>query len=161
MPVPAHPDFNPRPSYEGRLSDASKPTTAYLFQSTPLIRGATRHGFHHRYQLGISIHAPHTRGDRSTPICSSTMSNFNPRPSYEGRLGATDGLPGDMQFQSTPLIRGATYEVRAAYHTDCISIHAPHTRGDVVILEDAIVCINFNPRPSYEGRRWHNLCQGC
>ena len=34
------------------------------------------------------------------------------------------------RFQSTPLIRGATWVLSANYNAQIISIHAPHTRGD-------------------------------
>ena len=36
------PDFNPRPSREGRLPGSNARATAAVFQSTPLSRGATR-----------------------------------------------------------------------------------------------------------------------
>ena len=56
--------------------------------------------------------------------------DFNPRPSYEGRLGA-------VPRGRAPLL---------------ISIHAPHTRGDPLILRMLLLPTHFNPRPSYEGR---------
>ena len=56
--------FNPRPSYEGRLSMLAAYLPVPLFQSTPLIRGATRASKARRNRRMISIHAPHTRGDR-------------------------------------------------------------------------------------------------
>ena len=100
--------FNPRPSYEGRHDDWESYNYNYLFQSTPLIRGATRY-------INTIYHC---------------CTYFNPRPSYEGRhhlLGEHDRL---VIFQSTPLIRGATgVEQRHRRHIT-ISIHAPHTRGD-------------------------------
>ena len=61
-----------------------------IFQSTPLIRGETRR--HKRWK------------DRQ---------NFNPLPSYEGRLKAISRIQGATEFQSTPLIRGETEDVRA------------------------------------------------
>ena len=36
------------------------------------------------------------------------IANFNPRPSYEGRLNSSNGVYYRVKFQSTPLIRGAT-----------------------------------------------------
>ena len=89
------------------------------------------------------------------------------------------------EFQSTPLIRGATTRPRLvtvlsmrisihAPHTRSdkpdvkhiqkiprISIHAPHTRSDLFVHPEKTQIIkNFNPRPSYEERhlrveRWH------
>ena len=58
--------------------------------------------------MSISIHAPHTRGDR-----------------YEIGL-----LEIARKFQSTPLIRGATDYLEELLDLGRISIHAPHTRGD-------------------------------
>ena len=78
--------------------------------------------------------------------------HFNPRPSYEGRRGLWTRAMDGCEFQSTPLIRGATLAINEA--VSCmefqstplirgaterglrrdaggrISIHAPHTRGD-------------------------------
>ena len=84
----SHAHFNPRPSYEERLAAFRYVVNAILFQSTPLIRGATgsadgydpkttdfnprpsyeerHHGLFPRYRHGISIHAPHTRSDSHT-----------------------------------------------------------------------------------------------
>ena len=33
-----------------------------------------------------------------------------------------------------------------------ISIHVPHTRDDIAVQPLQQVCIDFNPRPSHEGR---------
>ena len=128
--------FNPRPSYEGRLLDIllgyaaavfqstplirgatvtmSDVMSEITFQSTPLIRGATAAVRKARSRCRISIHAPHTRGDGVAEVGDVLVGDFNPRPSYEGRLTATSVL------QATPY---------------------------------------FNPRPSYEGRRL--VCNGC
>ncbi len=102
------------------------------FQSTPLMRGATRppsagrrwsSGFNPRPScegrrecvgswrraLCVSIHAPHARGD--------SISFFD--------------LNYELTFQSTPLMRGAT-----SNPTACADARS-----------------SFNPRPSCEGRR--------
>ena len=80
------------------------------FQSTPLMRGETVH----------------------TATLANCDKNFNPLPSYEGRLlSALSTMCILHKFQSTPLMRGETgWEVRVrAYLSD------------------------FNPLPSCEGRR--------
>ncbi len=123
--------FNPRPSYEGRQPISDTPFQKDLFQSTPLIRGATRPG----------------TATRATRI------HFNPRPSYEGRLkGFFKDAAKMMKFQSTPLIRGATRARHRRQAAQRISIHAPHTRGDTWSSANPCRHRNFNPRPSYEGR---------
>ena len=57
-----------------------------LFQSTPLIRGETVLVVYVHNLSFISIHSPHTRGDSATPIPMGLPVDFNPLPSYEGRL---------------------------------------------------------------------------
>ena len=56
---------------------------------------------------------------------------FNPRPSCEGRRALLDGETITREFQSTPLMRGATSIVKCGV----VTAHC------------------FNPRPSCEGRR--------
>ena len=127
---PAPQYFNPRPSYEGRRHHlAHRDCDRRISIHAPHTRGDGAFVAVYCDRL-ISIHAPHTRGDcaRTTPI--SQHSYFNPRPSYEGRLLARDNTIPTEQFQSTPLIRGATGGRQA---------RRPHER-------------HFNPRPSYEGR---------
>ncbi len=101
------------------------------FQSTPLIRGATRHdGRLRRIRDVISIHAPHTRSDEWTDW-NTGEAQFQSTPLIRG---ATEGgrlLTETHEFQSTPLIRGATYSQDSEEEVwQDISIHAPHTRSD-------------------------------
>ena len=79
-----------------------------LFQSTLLMRGATRCG---------------CRSDGS-------RSYFNPRSSCEERRGRLVMAQAWAKFQSTLLMRGATtpYKEQSTVHQ--ISIHAPHARSD-------------------------------
>ncbi len=112
--------FNPRPSCEGRLKRPHANRRLSLFQSTPLMRGATSVG-----------RAPPTlsRCFNPRPSCEGrphgyihlrvVVPRFNPRPSCEGRLTATANLVFPYLFQSTPLMRGAT----AIY---CTAINSNH-----------------------------------
>ena len=146
--------FNPRPSCEGRLvrprlvgvgvvvsihapharGDASVSALGvepFVFQSTPLMRGATashsstlitslrfnprpscegrRQTLLHVQMRGrVSIHAPHARGDASRNPFPARPTSFNPRPSCEGRPEVGDEREPVCEFQSTPLMRGAT-----------------------------------------------------
>ena len=146
-------NFNPLPSYEGR-------------QLHPDLHP----------DLGdISIHSPHTRGDKPYSKNLFTNPNFNPLPSYEGRRlrGALHRAP--RRFQSTPLIRGETRLALSIPFVQTISIHSPHTRGDsarfsCLTTEQVFQSTpltrgetgwttplqaarrNFNPLPSHEGR---------
>ena len=84
------------------------PPPVAVFQSTSLLRGTTR----------------------CTSLPDSRFSNFNPRPSCEGRRGCKNTSP--------PVSR--------------ISIHVPLARDDGRTRCGYIATPNFNPRPSCEGR---------
>ena len=130
---PATQNFNPRPSYEGRLAHRRGRRSSSRFQSTPLIRGATLPHRHVRLVVAISIHAPHTRGD----------------------LVHSLGLEAyDLISIHAPHTRGDVHQCYGLTDLD-ISIHAPHTRGDRLMLCLVALKLYFNPRPSYEGRLAH------
>ncbi len=148
--------FNPRPSYEERpAACAVVPATGVIFQSTPLIRGAT---------LKKAKKSSIAKSFQSTPLIRGATPlelEYLPTGQFQSTpliRGATGGKPnvgtGETAFQSTPLIRGATvgfsagataagnfnprpsYEERprdkaALESARKISIHAPHTRSDV------------------------------
>ena len=144
--------FNPRPSCEGRLIPKTIANQIIKFQSTPLMRGATRvtsppagtDGFQSTplmrgatdgrlvepHALVVSIHAPHARGDARAARYRPPTRRFNPRPSSEGRLLRCLSHLVIIKFQSTPLMRGATASCGTARPWWPVSIHAPHARGD-------------------------------
>ena len=169
--------FNPLPSHEGRLQAFLDSTATPIFQSTPLTRGETlvvlACGSHpsdfnplpshegrlvaevnKRFPAVISIHSPHTRGDRVRRplVLFHAISIHSPhtRGDAESGCGASGHdisihsphTRGDMslliilmvmeQFQSTPLTRGETSAGDGARCRANISIHSPHTRGDLV-----------------------------
>ena len=124
-------NFNPRSSCEERLIRYDTVPIHAQFQSTLLMRGATKqssaaavlldisiHAPHarsdaprqaaHARKARISIHAPHARSDTSRRTSGRRMANFNPRSSCEERR---------------PLRRNMADAV-------VISIHAPHARSD-------------------------------
>ena len=102
--------------------------------------------------LSISIHAPHTGGDRRPEgTCGQLIISIH-APHTGG-----DGLPPARRgwvkaFQSTPPIRGATTGETKDRAAIIISIHAPHTGGDARPKTLKALLINFNPRPPYGGR---------
>ena len=87
-------------------------------------------GQHPRHRKIISIHAPHTGGDK----LGMDTGNFI------------------YAFQSTPPIRGATRGRQGFPIYPGISIHAPHTGGDDHKDLQGSVPDDFNPRPPYGGR---------
>ena len=122
--------FQSTPLIRGATCDGSTSAMiSSLFQSTPLIRGATSGTRRFVMDSNISIHAPHTRGDRVRRHGALRLHDFNPRPSYEGRL-PQDAVPAmSIDFNPRPSYEGRRipeHEIRAAVY--------------------------FNPRPSYEGR---------
>ena len=146
-------NFNPLPSYEGRL-------------------GFVHHPFRPRV---ISIHSPHTRGDTCWKSWRRRKTHFNPLPSHEGRRKYHQGKPvharfqstpltrgetltaaikpESTKFQSTPLTRGETRPLRQCVNPSAdISIHSPHTRGDYTAHPSPKWAYHFNPLPSHEGR---------
>ena len=123
-------NFNPRSSYEERLNGSIILGYIFLFQSTLLIREATRRG-----SVGYgSVLDFNPRTSYEERPCrarhSQRPSNFNPRSSYEERLSAA----------------------QEAWQQVTISIHAPHTRSDQGIFISSSSHLNFNPRSSYEER---------
>ena len=80
------------------------------FQSTLLMRGATRPRQSGRDLRKISIHAPHARSDSFRTGHIDFQHNFNPRSSCEERPGFSLIYINTVIFQSTLLMRGATHE---------------------------------------------------
>ena len=79
-----------------------------IFQSTPLIRGATSKATWERVQV-----------------------NFNPRPSYEERpANACKGSLVWPDFNPRPSYEERPSSCHMGNYPTRISIHAPHTRSD-------------------------------
>ena len=119
-----------------------------LFQSTLPVRGAThllpwglrpqRH-FNPRSPYGerlvlllprlknlrISIHAPRTGSDCHDRSTASRHLYFNPRSPYGERPSHIGPSTGQLGFQSTLPVRGATMCARNPIQSESISIHAP------------------------------------
>ena len=106
--------FNPRPSCEGRRLHLPQVLWFLWFQSTPLMRGATRFVTHDEGVMAVSIHAPHARGDRSRLRSIVTCCSFQSTPLMRGATTYTFTHDSAGEFQSTPLMRGATYQRRRA-----------------------------------------------
>ena len=60
----------------------------------------------------------------------SSVHDFNPLPSCEGRRFCRFASLQTPRFQSTPLVRGETWLELKIHPYKCISIHSPHARGD-------------------------------
>ena len=144
------------------------------FQSTPLMRGATVdrcrivgvagvsiHAPHARGDLQsvyvfllprVSIHAPHARGDTCPLRAPAARKRFNPRPSCEGRpQGANRGL-APSRFNPRPSCEGRP-STFLAYATSSSFQSTPLMRGATPPCKpERRQRRCFNPRPSCEGR---------
>ena len=124
-------NFNPLPSCAGRRRGGGQATRGDHFNPLPSCEGRPEPAPIPRRHENISIHSPHARGDgagvkleyqrdvfQSTPLmrgetAAAAMMNtlgidFNPLPSYEGRLTIPPFVRFISTFQSTPLMRGET-----------------------------------------------------
>ncbi len=145
--------FNPRPSCEGRPHTHTQNMKNTMFQSAPLLRGATCANPTTGNWYRVSIRAPLARGDSRRHACLTNGRCFNPRPSCEGRLAETSDLSLFGGFQSAPLLRGATVDHGRLVGEWVVSIRAPLARGDAGCQNGGMKIVCFNPRPSCEGRR--------
>ena len=100
------------------------------FQSTLLRLGATVNLSLSTNNIKISIHAPHAWSDHNRIHKSTSFNDFNPRSSCEERPFAIPHCAITSQFQSTLLMRGATFRGFRLIGRNLISIHAPHARSD-------------------------------
>ncbi len=148
---------------------------AVLFQSTLLIRGATRPTIY-KFVHGKDFN-PRSSYEERHGLRAETRArlDFNPRSSYEERPTSSTNEQKSRLFQSTLLIRGATCGFKRPRPNVHISIHAPHTRSDnhpAYYKTGGIISIHaphtrsdagghllqrnlshFNPRSSYEERQ--------
>ena len=145
------------------------------FQSTHLLRGATRFAVAAESPNVVSIHAPLARCDAESYCRKCSRRCFNPRTSCEVRQslriilvtkakfqsthllrGATLILylsPSNQMFQSTHLLRGATLFGHACRISLRVSIHAPLARCDGGTTLRRGCLPRFNPRTSCEVRQ--------
>ena len=104
---------------------------AILFQSTLLMRGATRRkSCTGDCAANISIHAPHARSDEAARHRLRRMSKI----SIHAPHARSDGA------------------VQQSARADTISIHAPHARSDSKSGDYIVEDNDFNPRSSCEER---------
>ena len=152
-------DFNPLPSYEGRLVLTRLKRLRRRFQSTPLIRGETLSGGANRSGVEDFNPLPSYEG-RLLVLCRLRgYADFNPLPSYEGRQVSTDTTFTFQDFNPLPSYEGRHGRGFFYLQKIKISIHSPHTRGDRSAWRVSRAFCHFNPLPSYEGRRLFAISQ--
>ena len=125
--------FNPRPPWGGRRRRRQTVRALSRFQSTPSVGRATQKLISRVIYVLISIHALRGEGDFRPPrSCRRTMSYFNPRPPWGGRLADIVPYANNTKFQSTPSVGRATACLASLAYNPDISIHALRGEGDVV-----------------------------
>ena len=144
-------DFNPLPSHEGRRADGRHAALPRYFNPLPSHEGR-RSLYCLRVIGGISIHSPHTRGDKHRPEAGSALTISIHSPHTRGDHGAPErGAQKRISIHS-PHTRGDDGSAGTA-RGRLISIHSPHTRGDPSTHGVLARGCHFNPLPSHEGRR--------
>ena len=123
--------FNPRSSCEERRPVPSASRHSMRFQSTLLMRGATRRP--------IRVH--------------KLERNFNPRSSCEERLAmvASSSQAAEISIHA-PHARSDERDSERGHAGRRISIHAPHARSDIRLHALRFSWPYFNPRSSCEER---------
>ena len=137
-------NFNPRAPYGARQLFPFPWFPVLVFQSTRPIRGATlRHQRRARRGRHFNPRAPYGARLFTNRLLKAGMIYFNPRAPYGARRLWRRGCGSMRAFQSTRPIRGATVSELEERLCPCISIHAPHTGRDVVVLLSGLVCCLF------------------
>ena len=143
--------FNPRSSCEERRYRRQKYSLQSSFQSTLLMRGATKYP-HEGSLLLIFQSTLLMRGATHVWLSTALSDNFNPRSSCEERRKYLLYKMALAQFQSTLLMRGATHIVQSvSRYTDFNPRSSCEERLHCWICRFALR--NFNPRSSCEERQ--------
>ena len=132
--------FQSTPLIRGETPPGRAEYPATVFQSTPLIRGETVAVKVTGANMLISIHSPHTRGDRrgkTAALMASMISIHSPH----ARGDLESAISGVMYDYFNPLPscegrRGLRIQARAGKVR--ISIRSPHARGDSISLQKSI-----------------------
>ena len=114
-----------------RLFRKSFKKSQIIFQSTHPLRDATK----------------------SMDAQSQTLDDFNPRTPYGMRHGSAKQVDDLSKFQSTHPLRDATCVSFEQNGINEISIHAPLTGCDAVLIQSLIIRRDFNPRTPYGMRQ--------
>ena len=106
------------------------PLTAFLFQSTRPMRGATILAYNKSIKRGISIHAPHAGRDTKSSAVYYGADHFNPRAPCGARLGLEVGQLALRQISIHAPHAGRDFGNEVMLPAGFISIHAPHAGRD-------------------------------
>ena len=149
-PYAAH--FNPRSPYGERQHLVATPWIGATFQSTLPLRGATPGGRGKQENYGdFNPRSPY--GERPPPLRVSDFEcHFNPRSPYGERHPEKSASPPPSNFNPRSPYGERLLVICAQTPVATISIHAPLTGSDNVILTRSFSKNNFNPRSPYGER---------
>ena len=123
------------------------------FQSSHLIRGATKQGTVAVIASAISIHAPHARCDFLLFGLSVSADPFQSTHLMRGATDFEDFAVFDTAISiHAPHARCDNF-LEDHLHSDVISIHAPHAGCDILLTALIIRAEHFNPRTPCGVRR--------
>ncbi len=108
----------------------------------------------------VSIHAPHTGSDARSSPKSMHVVCFNPRSPHGERLGCVLCERVTVRFQSTLPTRGATGASGNKDNPLAVSIHAPHTGSDPLLLGRPLLQHLFQSTLPTRGATAY-VCNGC
>ena len=147
-------DFNPLPSYEGRHGRTRLSFSSSTFQSTPLTRGETELDLTEFFGEPISIHSPHTRGDRISSGLNSSVTPFQSTPLIRGETRRPQPPSAQSKFQSTPLMRGETVIELTIPRGDTGFQSTPLIRGETQPKGGKAYGNQFQSTPLTRGETW-------
>ena len=101
------------------------------FQSTLLMRGATKIDAAMHHGRLISIHAPHARSDPAAQAPDNVGTKFQSTLLMRGATRNQDGMKMPVNISiHAPHARSDPLHMEQLHDTTHISIHAPHARSD-------------------------------
>ena len=101
----------------------------------------------------ISIHSPHARGDDKYQVLSADKVEFQSTPLMRGETRDLRRMIRSVEFQSTPLMRGETESRQARGRAKGNFNPLPSCEGRPGHKNGLTILQNFNPLPSCEGRQ--------
>ena len=102
--------------------------------------------------ITISIHAPHTGRDQISTSDLNSRTGFQSTRPIRGATVCVTPPFYNVVFQSTRPIRGATQKQNLNYWNLDISIHAPHTGRDNILIMQYIAPLDISIHAPHTGR---------
>ena len=145
-------DFNPRSPHGERHDALTGNIIRERFQSTLPARGATWLQICSPPLGAISIHAPRTGSDETWRYAHTRRKYFNPRSPHGERREQVRLIHAPFYFNPRSPHGERHNQRRAARGRKYISIHAPRTGSDGIVMPQGRTRGDFNPRSPHGER---------